>query len=187
MSVLTKKALVEAFGRVLEKKPFSKISVVDITNECSVNRMTFYYHFKDIYDLLEWSLEKQLEDAIDDKFTHDTWKQGYLNVFYFALERKSYILKIFPEIEQKQMKKYLHSLAYKFTLGVIDELSENMSVNDEDKRFIADTYAHALVGVLVSWVNDGMKSDPELIVKKFGILSEGIISTALSKFQSKND
>lgn len=182
MSVLTKKALISAFGRVLAKKPFSKITVVDITSECGVNRMTFYYHFKDIYDLLEWTLENQLEEAIDNNITYDTWKQGYLNVFYFALERKNYILKIFPEIEQGQMKNYLHSLAYKFTLAVINEISVATNVSEEDKNFIADTFAHALVGVLVSWVRDGMKGDPELIVKKFGLMSEGIISGALKKF-----
>ncbi len=182
MSALTKKALVSAFGKVLARKPFSKITVVDITAECGVNRMTFYYHFKDIYDLLEWTLESQLEEAIGDNITYDTWEQGYLNVFNFALERKQYILKIFPEIEQSQMKDYLHGLAYKFTLAVINELSENSKVSDEDKSFIADAYAHALVGVLASWVRDGMKGDPKIIVKKFGLMSDGIISGALEKF-----
>ena len=92
MSVLTKKALVDSFGKILAKKPFSKITVSDITNECGVSRMTFYYHFKDIYDLLEWTFETQLEKAIQGNYTYDTWQKGFLNVFYFALERKSFIL-----------------------------------------------------------------------------------------------
>ncbi len=183
MSVLTKKALVDSFGKILAKKPFSKITVSDITNECGVSRMTFYYHFKDIYDLLEWTFEKQLEKAIQGNYTYDTWRQGFLNVFYFALERKNYVLNIFPLIEQKNMKDYLHSLAYKFTLGVIEEKSSGMKINEADKEFIANTFAHASIGVLISWVDGGMKEDPRLIVGKFALMFEGMFSSTLSKLE----
>ena len=149
--------------------------------------MTFYYHFKDIYDLLEWTFETQLEKAIQGNYTYDTWQKGFLNVFYFALERKSFILNIFPEIEQKNMKNYLHSLAYKFTLGVLDEKSLGMSINEEDKKFIANTFAHTTIGVLISWVNSGMKEDPRIVVGKFALMFEGFFSSALSKFEKLDE
>ena len=187
MSVLTKKALVDAFGKLLSKKPFSKITVSDITEKCGVSRMTFYYHFNDIYDLLEWSLETQLQSAIKGNYTYDTWQKGFLNVFYFALERKIFVLNIFPQIEQKNMKKYLHTIAYKFTLGVIEEKLHNESVSEKDKSFIADTFAHAAVGVLISWVNDGMKEDPRIVVGKFALMFEGMLSSSLSKFSNANE
>jgi len=63
MSMLTKKALLKAFGTVLERKPFKKITVGDLTEECGISRMTFYYHFKDIYDMLKWALEHALRDS----------------------------------------------------------------------------------------------------------------------------
>ena len=53
-------ALEHALKSLLLKKPFHKITINDITEECGVSRMTFYYHFKDIYDLVEWSF---IEDA----------------------------------------------------------------------------------------------------------------------------
>ena len=54
MSELTKKALAVSLKKLLSKKELSKITISNITDECGVNRQTFYYHFKDIYDLLEW-------------------------------------------------------------------------------------------------------------------------------------
>lgn len=53
MSSITKQALEHALKSLLLKKPFHKITINDITEECGVSRMTFYYHFKDIYDLVE--------------------------------------------------------------------------------------------------------------------------------------
>ena len=51
MSNITKKALASSLKKILSKKEFNKITINDITEDCGVNRQTFYYHFKDIYDL----------------------------------------------------------------------------------------------------------------------------------------
>jgi len=47
MSELTKKALAVSLKKLLSKKELSKITISNITDECGVNRQTFYYHFKD--------------------------------------------------------------------------------------------------------------------------------------------
>lgn len=60
MSQVTKRALEASLKNLLLQKPLSKITISDITEDCGINRMTFYYHFKDIYDLVEWSCQ---EDA----------------------------------------------------------------------------------------------------------------------------
>ena len=54
MSEITKKALAETLKKLLSKNKLNKITIKEITEDCGVNRQTFYYHFKDIYDLLEW-------------------------------------------------------------------------------------------------------------------------------------
>ena len=56
----TKRHLSLAFLELLDKRPIGKISISDITVQCSVSRMTFYYHFRDIYDLAGWTLENEL-------------------------------------------------------------------------------------------------------------------------------
>ncbi|MFR1342509.1 MAG: TetR family transcriptional regulator [Anaerovoracaceae bacterium] len=60
MSQITKKAIEASLKNLLLKKPFDKITINDIAEDCGISRMTFYYHFKDIYDLVEWACE---EDA----------------------------------------------------------------------------------------------------------------------------
>ena len=52
-SQLTKRALEESLKRLLLTKPLNKITIADITSDCGISRMTFYYHFQDIYDLVE--------------------------------------------------------------------------------------------------------------------------------------
>ena len=51
----TKEALEASLKKVMLKKPLDKITIQDITTDCGISRMAFYYHFKDIYDLVEWA------------------------------------------------------------------------------------------------------------------------------------
>jgi probable dihydroxyacetone kinase regulator len=184
MPVFTKRALVEAFGKVLMKKSFKKITISDITDECGISRMTFYYHFKDIHALVEWTLEISLKDAIKGNFTYDTWKQGFLNVFYFALERKDAILKIYPEFEKRYLEDYLHKIAVRLTLGVINEKAVGLHIKDDDKCFMADICAYALVGVIISWVKNNMEEDPIDVVEKFSCIFKDMLINSLIRLSA---
>ena len=59
MASSTKEALGNALKKMLAVKPIDKITVKDLVEECGVNRQTFYYHFDDVYDLLEWVFNSQ--------------------------------------------------------------------------------------------------------------------------------
>lgn len=67
MSQITKRALEQSLKHLLLKKPLTKITINDITEDCGINRMTFYYHFKDIYDLVEWSCLEDAKKALNEK------------------------------------------------------------------------------------------------------------------------
>ena len=53
-SNVTKRALAEGLKQLMERRPFAKISVGDICESCNMNRKSFYYHFRDKYDLVNW-------------------------------------------------------------------------------------------------------------------------------------
>ena len=75
MSEITKKALATSLKKLLSKKELSKITISNITNDCGVNRQTFYYHFKDVYDLLEWIYMNEFIQSMEGNNTYDTWQQ----------------------------------------------------------------------------------------------------------------
>ena len=181
MSNLTKKALLIAFGELIEEKPFNKITITDLTKRCGLNRMTFYYHFDNIYELMIWGLETQLHEVSKDCVNYENWKTGYLRIFDFALERKMYIKKIFQTIEQEHLEHYLNQIAERMVLAVIDDRIGDKKLNEDDRLFTAQICAHILVGTLVSWVVRGMKEDPEMMVKRTGRLLDGMIEKTIDE------
>ena len=63
----TKIALEASLKELLKKKPFDKITIADLTEDCGISRMAFYYHFKDIYDLVEGTVEEYVDSMNEVK------------------------------------------------------------------------------------------------------------------------
>ena len=59
-SNITKRALATALKELMEEVPFEKIQVALICERCNMNRKSFYYHFKDKYDLLNWIFDIEI-------------------------------------------------------------------------------------------------------------------------------
>lgn len=180
MSKTTKRALEASLKHLLLQKPLNKITVNDIADDCGISRMTFYYHFKDIYDLIEWSCVEDAAKALEGKKTYDTWQEGFLNIFHAVLENKPFIVNVYRSVSREQVEVYLYKLTYDLLLGVINEKAAEMVVSEEDKTFIADFYKYAFVGILLNWIKNDMKEDPKAIVDRLSVLMHGNITRTLS-------
>jgi probable dihydroxyacetone kinase regulator len=184
MSQITKKAIEASLKNLLLKKPFDKITINDIAEDCGISRMTFYYHFKDIYDLVEWACEEDAKKILEGKDDYKTWTQGFLNLFEEVLKNKPFILNVYRSVGREQVENYLYKIVYDLLLNVVEEKAQGMTVRDEDKEFIADFYKYAFVGLMLDWVKNGMKEDPHKIVKKVEFLLSGSLSVSLERFRT---
>ena len=63
-SLMTKQELADALKDLMSRKPFSRITVTDITKSCDFNRKTFYYHFDDTISLLHWMLAREAVEVV---------------------------------------------------------------------------------------------------------------------------
>lgn len=182
MSQLTKRALEESLKKLLLKKPLTKITINDIAEDCGINRMTFYYHFKDIYDLVEWCCLEDARRALENKTTHDTWQEGFLRLFEVVLDNKPFVMNVYRCVHREQVERYLKPQVDSLVMGVLDEQSENITVRQEDKEFIAQVYSYVFVGLMLDWIKDDMKEDPKEIVGRLSILIKDSVNDALSRF-----
>ena len=63
-SSLTKRALAQTMKGLMAREPFSKISVGEICEACGMSRKSFYYHFRDKYDLVNWIFDTEFIEVI---------------------------------------------------------------------------------------------------------------------------
>ena len=181
----TKQALDASLKKMMLKKPLDKITIRDLTDDCGISRMAFYYHFKDIYDLVEWSCLEDAARALQGKKTCDTWQEGLVQIFEAVLENKPFVLNAYRCISREQMERFLYKLAYGLIRGVVDEKSEGVAISEQDKAFIADFYKYSFVGVMLDWISRGMNADYHEIAARMALTMQGSIDNAIHNFVAR--
>ena len=182
MSDITKRAMSVALKNLLKEKKLNKITVQDIADECGINRQTFYYHFQDIYDLVEWTCIEDTEKVLKENRTYDTWQEGFLSVFDLAKKDKTFIDNIYRSVSLEMLEQYLYRLVYPLLKNVVDEKANGQTVREENKKYIADFYKYAFVGVLLEWIRNDMAESPGQIVDRVSRIVGGAIETAFANF-----
>ncbi|GAA0137772.1 TetR/AcrR family transcriptional regulator [Paenibacillus sp. YSY-4.3] len=184
-STITKKALAHALKQTMQELPLNKITVKQIVNRCGVNRQTFYYHFQDIYDLLGWVFETEAVGDIAEYRSYDTWTYGLYTIFAYIESNKSFCLNTLHSLARSHLDSYLYAVTYDLMIGVVDEVSHGMHVAEENKKFLANFYTLAFTGLVIQWMQDGMKEEPAPIVERLSGLMKGNFERALHRYEQK--
>ena len=177
-SLTTKKAIGYTFKDLLKEKPFNKITINDIASKCDINRQTFYYHFQDIRDLIEWICIDEVDNLLEKKDECEKWEDKFLLIFKIMEQEKIFINNIYNSVSVEVLRSNLYRLVYPIIYSEIIEKSKGKNLREEDKKFIADFYKYAFVSIVLDWVDKGMIENPEIIVLKVSNLITGTINHA---------
>ena len=165
MANITKLALEAALKKELLTKSLDKITINELAEDCGISRMAFYYHFKDIYDLVEWVCVEDGTKALQGKKTYENWQEGFCQIFEAVQENKPFIMNVYRCVD------------------VVEEKCTGMQVAEEHKEFIAGFYKYGFVGVMLDWIDRGMKDDYHKIVEELAITLYGNISRSIENFE----
>jgi probable dihydroxyacetone kinase regulator len=178
-----KKELARSLRKLMETRPLSKITVKEIVADCGVNRQTFYYHFEDLYALLRWIYQTEILDNVSEYKTYATWQEGFLRVFHYVRDNRSFFNNTLYSLGREYLDDFLYNVTFDLLNGVVNEVSQGMNVPTEDKKFIANFYSYAFVSLVIAWMKNGMKEEPEYIIERLSKLLEGDLEKALKKYQ----
>lgn len=183
----TKIALGESLKKLIRTKRLEKITINDLTADCGVSRMAFYYHFKDIYDLVEWVCMEDGKKALQDKKTYDTWQEGVSLVFDAVLENKEFITNVCRSVGRERVERYLYQFTYDIVREVVEEKCRETGLTEKHKDSITDFYKYGFVGTMVDWIDHGMKEDYEEIVENLSVMLNGNIDHSIRNFEKAKE
>ena len=184
MSQTTKRALEASLKKLLLRKPLNKITISDITEDCGVNRMTFYYHFKDIYDLVDWILMEDAAEALEGLQDFETWSGALREMLEKVQANRVLVLNVYRSVSREQVEQYLYRLLDPVLKEFTNRECQDITVQDADKQFIIDFYKYALVGVVLEWIRRDMKTEPAVMVERMGRMLQGDLRRALCRLAS---
>ena len=167
MAKQTQKFIMSTFMQLLEGESLDKITVRDIVEECEINRNTFYYHYSDIYDLLDdvfrVETEKFMSEDVDE---NTTFGEEYERAARFVLKYKKAILHIYDSRKRDVLQNYLETLAFSFISRFVKKEADGYGLPDEDIDYITGFYTHAIVGNTLGWIKRKLPSGQEKFIAR---------------------
>lgn len=168
-SNITKNALAVSMKKLMEKKPFSKISVGDICEDCGMNRKSFYYHFRDKYDLVNWIFYVDFIERMDWSSCRNEWDMLEALCSRFYRERLFYQNALQVE-GQNSFREYFCGMLR----PVLMLLTQNLVEEGRKKEFYIAFLCEGVLGELVYWLREGSKITPEEFVEDLHDISLGL-------------
>lgn len=164
MPIKTKDDLERSLKKLLANKPLSKITIKELTDDCNVSRMTFYYHFADIYELARYVSEK---DAMRAEQESEGSIKNHLNkIFDIFYNDKIIIMNIYHSLSRENAQKYLEKSFKNVIERLVLQVSYGMNISSEDIDFIKCFCLNAVIGITEEWFDGGMIADGNVISTK---------------------
>jgi len=168
-SNITKNALAVSMKKLMEKKPFSKISVGDICEDCGMNRKSFYYHFRDKYDLVNWIFYVDFIERMEWSSCRNEWDM--LEALYSQFYRERLFYQNALQVEgQNSFREYFCGMLR----PVLMLLTQNLVEEGRKKEFYIAFLCEGVLGELVYWLREGSKITPEEFVEDLHDISLGL-------------
>ena len=92
-------------------------------------------------------------------------------------------MNVYRNADRERMENYLYKLTYDLIAGVVEEKSKGLDLTEEDKKFIANFYKYGFVGIMIEWIQAGMKEDIEELVNKMSLTLHDTVTTSVQNFQ----
>lgn len=174
-ALITKKALAETFRKLLSEKPFTKITVSEVCDQCGINRKSFYYHFSDKYEMVNWIFDYEYGCQSKYYYNNSISKDNLLNLCTYFYNNRNYYKKLFNVEDYNSFSNHFRS----FLMPHIDKKLRSCYADRIDE-FTLNFFADAVICAIKRWIDNPECIRPEDFVEKI----ESLVSISRETLQS---
>lgn len=179
----TKLILAQALKRLTKRKSFDKITITDITHESGYNRQTFYYHFRDKYELLSWIYEYDAHQIFDEHLSFENWHKYIAALLHQMRKEKPFYINTIHS-DDRYFQSYIFALTKSIFYIAIDHLDIHHQLGENDKIFYSEFFSFGVSGILVNWAKNDMKEEPDKVSVNLKSLAQDSEQLAYEHYRS---
>ena len=165
--------LSESFKELALEKPVEKITIKQITDRAGVIRVTFYNHFQDKYELLEWICREEVINPSRILLQNNMQREAVTFIFTALLKNKGFYSHVAHTTGQNSFESIMKELISEM---IAEHFQSNSSQHAEryswiSAKWIADYYSQSFTFVVMSWIDKDMSVPPEDMVNIYEFIS----------------
>lgn len=174
MANYTIKAIMQNFAQMLEEMPFNKITVSALVERCGISPNTFYYHFRDIYDLLDHWFFLQVEQYINPDSIERDWAASLKTALKAMQQNPKVIYHIWENIPKERLEQFAFGPAQDWFSTVLQKRLGGAGVSDTFIRGATGFYCYTILGFVLHFLWDHMQADVDAAVDQLGVIFSGV-------------
>ena len=166
----TKILMAETLKKLIKDRPFSKITVQDIVNECNINRNTFYYHFESNYDLLYFAYSQEVKKVADSFHKANATIPQAMDFVLEYIDQNIPLCKCaYESLGEIQLKTIFEKDLYDLLCATIDYFGEQNHVKftEDFKTYIGFSYTQLLSSQIIWYIKHNGEMDKEIFKQYF--------------------
>ena len=174
----TKNALAASMKKLMRKKPFEKISVSDICEDCGINRKSFYYHFRDKYELVAWIYASGAEKSMggQDGFMGVDESAAALNL---VRRNRVFYKKAFADSSQNALWQYIQEYNVEMYSNMLKR-HYGLSELSEEVLFSLQYHCHGCLGLTYDWVMSDFPISAEELARRMTMVMPDVLKNVVS-------
>ena len=156
-----KQLIADTYLKLLEKNPNDKITVKMLIDECGLSRQTFYYHFKDIIDLVEYALHGILDNICEECIRTGNAKEA-IRVFLQAIcDNRNLAQKLDNSVRHREFQSYMMNALAEMKGTLLDEFQDENEprMSRSDEQFLFSYFSYGLIGYLLERIRNNQELD----------------------------
>lgn len=155
-SNITKRALAETLKELMRQEPFGKVSVGDICESCGMNRKSFYYHFRDKYDLVNWVFHTEFIESVN-LHEYDSLGQFLLQITRYLYDERVFYRHALQIQGQNAFSGYFRQTLQPF----LTAFARDIFRSSDDPDFYTGLVCDGLIAMITTWLSDKRPVPPD--------------------------
>ena len=164
----TKNQIVSTLAELLQTKRLDDITVTELVERCNISRQAFYYHFSDLYGVVDYGIQQFLEEL--ELPSPDRWRAALEKTLTLLRENRALVLNVYRAYERSYVEHDLRQWIMPLVEARTRMAARKYNVTEDQTGFMAELLTDGLASIVLSWVERGMPSSVIERLDDFDIL-----------------
>ena len=160
-----KAVIADTFSQMLDKEDIDKITVTKLIGECHISRQTFYYHFKDIMDVLEWTFKRATEELVQRSLKAEDNIVVLKEFAIFIRQNRTKLERLLYSRRWVEIENLLTEAAVAYLAEMARNKVPEISLSFDELEIMLKFYACGMIGVLMQYMVKPHLDEEKLVIQ----------------------
>lgn len=174
----TEERLADGLKKLMATVALDDISVMRLTKMCGINRQSFYYHFRNTYDLLTWVF---LNEKIPNLDEENDYSRALEHVFNYVEDNYNLIQNTAESAGKDLLIEFFFNTFYNVELKHIEQVDQTGKISTDERKFLASFFGSAFANTVILWLRNPQQEEVETVLERIKKYFPNYIEEAIMK------